>query len=66
MAESGATEDELMAVTGHTSREVLSTYVKKTEKLAARGVNKRFAKDQLNNIKELVQDGISMHSQNNK
>ena len=66
MAESGATEDELMAVTGHTSREVLSTYVKKTEKLAARGVNKRFAKDQPNNIKELVQDGISMHSQNNK
>ena len=66
MAESGCTEDELRSVTGHQSRDVLSIYVRPTDKLATTGINKRFAKDQLNNIKELVQDGISMHSQSNQ
>lgn len=44
MAEAGCTEDELRSVTGHQSRDVLSTYVRPTVRLAASGVNKRFAK----------------------
>ena len=42
MAESGCTEDELRAVTGHQSRDVLSIYVRPTVRLAAAGINKRF------------------------
>lgn len=42
MAESGCTEDELRAVTGHQSREILATYVRPTTKLATSAVNKRF------------------------
>lgn len=44
MAEAGATEDELRAVTGHLSRDILSIYVRPTKKLAVSGVNKRFAR----------------------
>lgn len=44
MAEAGCTEDELRSVTGHQSRDVLSIYVRPTVRLAASGVNKRFAK----------------------
>jgi integrase len=44
MAEAGCTEDELRSVTGHQSRDVLSIYVRPTVKLAASGINKRFAK----------------------
>lgn len=44
MAEAGCTEDELRAVTGHKSRDVLSTYVRPTKKLAASGINRRFSK----------------------
>lgn len=43
MAEAGCTEDELRSVTGHQSRDVLSIYVRPTDKLAAAGINKRFA-----------------------
>jgi integrase len=43
MAESGCTEDELRAVTGHQSREILATYVRPTTRLATSAVNKRFA-----------------------
>ena len=43
MAEHGCTEDELRAVTGHQSREILATYVRPTVKLASSAVNKRFA-----------------------
>jgi len=43
MAEAGCTEDELRSVTGHQSRDVLSIYVRPTVRLAASGVNKRFA-----------------------
>ena len=42
MAESGCTEDELMSVTGHKDRAVVSTYVRKTPKLAAHAISKRF------------------------
>jgi integrase len=42
MAEAGCTEDELRSVTGHKSRDVLSIYVRPTNKLAASGVSKRF------------------------
>ena len=42
MAEAGCTEDELRAVTGHQTRDVLSIYVRPTAKLAAAGVSKRF------------------------
>ena len=42
MAESGSTEDEIRAVTGHKGRGVLNTYVRPTRKLAAGGMNKRF------------------------
>jgi integrase len=44
MAESDCTEDELRSVTGHQSRDVLGIYVRPTVKLAAAGINKRFAK----------------------
>lgn len=43
MAEAGCTEDELRSVTGHQSRDVLSIYVRPTVKLAASGINRRFA-----------------------
>lgn len=43
MAEAGCTEDELRSVTGHKGRGVLNTYVRPTRKLAAGGMNKRFA-----------------------
>lgn len=43
MAESGCTEDELRSVTGHQSRDVLSTYVRPTKRLAEAGIQKRFA-----------------------
>lgn len=43
MAEAGCTEDELRSVTGHQSRDVLSIYVRPTTKLAASGINRRFA-----------------------
>lgn len=42
MAESGCTNTELRAVTGHKSIDVLSIYVRPTKKLAAAGINKRF------------------------
>jgi len=42
LAESGATEDELKAQTGHKTREILSTYVRSTPKLASSAANKRF------------------------
>ena len=42
MAESGCTEDELRSVTGHQSRDVLSIYVRPTDKLAEKGIEKRF------------------------
>jgi len=42
MAEAGCTEDELRAVTGHQSREILATYVRPTVKLAQSAQNKRF------------------------
>jgi len=42
MAENGCTEDELRAVTGHQSREILATYVRPTTKLAMSAMNKRF------------------------
>lgn len=35
LAENGATEDQIAAVTGHKSRQMLNIYVKKTKKLAA-------------------------------
>ena len=43
MAEAGCTEDELRAVTGHQSREILATYVRPTMKLAQSAQDKRFA-----------------------
>ena len=43
MAEAGCTEDELRSVTGHQSRDVLSIFVRPTDKLAAAGINKRFS-----------------------
>lgn len=42
MAEAGCTEDELRSVTGHLSRNILSTYVRPTKKLATTGLMKRF------------------------
>jgi hypothetical protein len=42
MAESGCTEDELRSVTGHQSRDVLSIYVRPTDKLAQSGISRRF------------------------
>jgi len=42
MAESGCTEDQLRAVTGHKSRVILETYVRPTRRMARAGMNKRF------------------------
>ena len=42
LAEAGATEDELKAQTGHKTREILSTYVRTTPKLASSAARKRF------------------------
>lgn len=43
MGEAGCTEDEIAAVTGHTSRQMLQIYVNPTRKTASRGMQKRFA-----------------------
>jgi integrase len=43
LGESGATEDEISAVTGHKSRQMLNIYVKKTKKMASSAQNKRFS-----------------------
>jgi len=40
LAKSGATEDELMSVTGHKSREIVSTYVNKSAALANSAIQK--------------------------
>lgn len=42
LAEAGATEDELKTQTGHKTREILSTYVRSTPKLASSAARKRF------------------------
>lgn len=42
MAESGSTADEIRAVTGHQSRDVLNIYVRPTRGLAQNGMKKRF------------------------
>jgi len=42
MGEAGCTEDEIAAVTGHTSRQMLEIYVNPTRKTAARGMQKRW------------------------
>jgi len=42
LAEKGATEDQIAAVTGHKSRQMLNIYVKKTKKLASSAQNLRF------------------------
>lgn len=42
MGEAGATEDEIAAVTGHTSRQMLEIYVNPTRKTAAAGMAKRW------------------------
>jgi integrase len=42
--EAGLTEDEIMALTGHTSREVVSVYVKKTRRMASTAARKRHGK----------------------
>jgi site-specific recombinase XerD len=39
--EAGCTEDEIMALTGHTSRDVVNVYVKKTSIMATNASNKR-------------------------
>tara|TARA_R110002020_G_scaffold221919_2_gene430127 strand:- start:1659 stop:2801 length:1143 start_codon:yes stop_codon:yes gene_type:complete len=44
MAESGCTNAELRSVTGHKTMDVLSIYVRQTDKLAATGQSKRYAK----------------------
>lgn len=44
MAESGCTEDELRAVTGHQSRDILKVYVRPSRHMARAGINKRFQK----------------------
>jgi len=44
MAESGCTNAELRSVTGHKTMDVLSIYVRHTDKLAATGQSKRYAK----------------------
>jgi integrase len=46
LAESGATEDEIAAVTGHKSRQMLNIYVKRTKKLAATAQSKRFKENE--------------------
>lgn len=40
LANSGCTEDELMSVTGHKSREIISTYVKRSRETAAGAMRK--------------------------
>ena len=45
LGESGCTYDELRAVTGHKSAQVLQTYVKTTQTLAGNAMRKRFAND---------------------
>lgn len=42
MAESGSSADEIRAVTGHQSRDVLNIYVRPTRGLAKNGMKKRF------------------------
>jgi integrase len=42
MGEAGCTEDEIAAVTGHTSRQMLEIYVNPTRKIASRGMQKRW------------------------
>lgn len=42
MGQAGCTEDEIAAVTGHTSRQMLEIYVNPTRKTAARGMQKRW------------------------
>lgn len=42
LAEHGATEDQIAAVTGHKSRQMLNIYVKKTKKLASSAQSLRF------------------------
>lgn len=44
MGEAGSTEDEIAAVTGHRSREMLNVYVNPTRKIADTGMHKRFSK----------------------
>ena len=44
MAEAGCTNAELRSVTGHKTMDVLSIYVRHTDKLAATGQSKRYAK----------------------
>jgi integrase len=41
MGDAGCTEDEIMAVSGHKSRQVVSVYVQKTDQQAINAVNKR-------------------------
>jgi len=41
LAEAGASEDELRAVTGHKTRQILSTYVQLAGGMAQRGMDKR-------------------------
>lgn len=40
LAEASVTEDELMSITGHKSREVVSVYVRKSPKMAINAINK--------------------------
>lgn len=42
MAESESTEDEIRAVTGHQSRDVLNIYVRPTRAIARNGMRRRF------------------------
>ena len=44
MGETGCTEDETAAITGHRSREMLNIYVNPTQKIADSGMSKRFMK----------------------
>jgi len=43
LANSGCTEDELMSVTGHTSRQIVSTYVKRSQILARGAIGKAWS-----------------------
>jgi len=42
MAESGASADEIRAVTGHQSRDILNIYVRPTRGIAKNGMKRRF------------------------
>ena len=42
LGENGATEDQISAVTGHKSRQMLNIYVKKTKRLASSAQQLRF------------------------